>query len=393
MSNLGVNLGTEEIMDRRVLLKNLATLQPGCLGALLNPATDAKIDLDALLNAATDADIEQVWQQLESSPIRFEVSESGALSIAGMSEPTCRGEWLTLRISDSPSAVEIVEMAEQYWVAGFVVAQAYLEAKGDDDGDPNDVKVGVLKGWLNESDENVQYAGNKLRDWLASEDLDEDDYAEAEKMGNTSQSAPARFWRDGILDRRAFGVVIAEGDHPGSTYYAAELRVPLDEANAAANTLGVPIRFEGFNPTSRPDPAPVLNQEKFTEFTKSKYQKPWQHPFYTGRILDETVKRPAEHRWRAVDMNTERGSLCVVRSGKDVAPGVSAGQVVRFIRAPIPGTAVAVFQYAPGVYAFSHSDNSWVGKENAHYCCLIDRRRLRLLEPWDLETTRRACCF
>jgi hypothetical protein len=58
---------------------------------------------------------------------------------------------------------------------------------------------------------------------------------------------------------------------------------------------------------------------------------------------------------------------------------------VRFIRAPVPGTATAVFQYAPGIYAFSKSDGLWVGKDNAHYCCLIDRTRLRLLEPHDLE--------
>jgi hypothetical protein len=107
---------------------------------------------------------------------------------------------------------------------------------------------------------------------------------------------------------------------------------------------------------------------------------------HNGQPLDETAKRPAEQETRAVDRDTERGTLCVVTSGEDVAPGVSAGQVVRFIRAPIPGTAVAVFQYAPGVYAFSHSDESWVGKDNAHYCCLINRTRLRLLEPWDLES-------
>lgn len=109
-------------------------------------------------------------------------------------------------------------------------------------------------------------------------------------------------------------------------------------------------------------------------------------PSRNSRPAEEIEKRPAEQRGRAVDIHTERGTLCVVTSGEDVAPGVSAGHVVRFIRAPIPGTAVAVFQYAPGVYAFSHSDKSWVGKDNAHYCCLINRTRLRLLEPWDLES-------
>ncbi len=77
------------------------------------------------------------------------------------------------------------------------------------------------------------------------------------------------------------------------------------------------------------------------------------------------------------------GTLCIVTSGEDVAPGVSAGHVVRFVSAPIPGTSKAIFLYAPGKYAYSHSDGRWVGKDNAHNCCLIDRTRLRLLERWE----------
>lgn len=43
------------------------------------------------------------------------------------------------------------------------------------------------------------------------------------------------------------GVVIIEGDHPGSTYYAAELRQSIKEANAAAEGLGLPFRFKPEN--------------------------------------------------------------------------------------------------------------------------------------------------
>lgn len=39
------------------------------------------------------------------------------------------------------------------------------------------------------------------------------------------------------------GVVIIEGDHPGSSYYAAELRVDIDQANQCAEDLGLPFRF------------------------------------------------------------------------------------------------------------------------------------------------------
>lgn len=45
-----------------------------------------------------------------------------------------------------------------------------------------------------------------------------------------------------ILD--ALGVVIVEGDHPGSSYYAAELEISIEDANYAATTLNIPIKFK-----------------------------------------------------------------------------------------------------------------------------------------------------
>ena len=50
-----------------------------------------------------------------------------------------------------------------------------------------------------------------------------------------------------VLDRgslEALQVVIVEGEHPGSSYYAAELRQSVDEANAQAELLGFPFRFK-----------------------------------------------------------------------------------------------------------------------------------------------------
>lgn len=39
------------------------------------------------------------------------------------------------------------------------------------------------------------------------------------------------------------GIVVIEGEHPGSSYFAAELRMPISEANDAAESLDIPIRF------------------------------------------------------------------------------------------------------------------------------------------------------
>jgi hypothetical protein len=51
------------------------------------------------------------------------------------------------------------------------------------------------------------------------------------------------FWQDCGLDPSEFGIVLIEGDCPGSDYIAAELRESIEFANATAVRLGVPVRF------------------------------------------------------------------------------------------------------------------------------------------------------
>ncbi len=69
----------------------------------------------------------------------------------------------------------------------------------------------------------------------------EDDYL---PESGTAQGAALAFFRDmDADDLETLGVDIVEGEHPGSTYYAAELCVDIDEANRAAEAAGIPVRF------------------------------------------------------------------------------------------------------------------------------------------------------
>lgn len=74
-------------------------------------------------------------------------------------------------------------------------------------------------------------------DWVSGE---EDYFPEpADK-----QTAALEFFRsqsDDVLD--ALHVEIVEGEHPGSSYYAAELAIGVDEANRIAREAGIPVRF------------------------------------------------------------------------------------------------------------------------------------------------------
>jgi hypothetical protein len=61
----------------------------------------------------------------------------------------------------------------------------------------------------------------------------------------TAQGAALEFFQrmdDDILD--ILGVKIIEGEHPGSSYYAAELNGDIDLANKAAADAGIPVRFK-----------------------------------------------------------------------------------------------------------------------------------------------------
>lgn len=42
---------------------------------------------------------------------------------------------------------------------------------------------------------------------------------------------------------KTLGVRVVEGEHPGSSCYAAELRVGIDKANSAARSAGISVRF------------------------------------------------------------------------------------------------------------------------------------------------------
>jgi len=44
-------------------------------------------------------------------------------------------------------------------------------------------------------------------------------------------------------DLDALGIDLVEAVHPGSSYYAAELRDDIDETNRAAKATGIPVRF------------------------------------------------------------------------------------------------------------------------------------------------------
>ena len=71
---------------------------------------------------------------------------------------------------------------------------------------------------------------------------DESDYL---PESGTAQGAAMEFFNEmPVDDLEKLGVEIIEGECPGSTYYAAELRMDIVEANRIAKIEDIPVRFK-----------------------------------------------------------------------------------------------------------------------------------------------------
>ena len=146
---------------------------------------------------------------------------------------------------------------------GFVERRrlAFLVAALQDDPDTG------WRDWV-EHKGDAGLAGFKeiIQDWL-DEGIDWNE-AEWFDSGWSGQDAARQFFSDldaKVLD--ALGVVIIEGEHPGSSYCAAELRDEIASANQAAQALGLAFRFraesrgESVEAHSAASPAVAISQK------------------------------------------------------------------------------------------------------------------------------------
>jgi len=97
----------------------------------------------------------------------------------------------------------------------------------------------------------IEYSGDSaledflqhIRDWL-DEPIDWNESEHFDTVWNGQAAAFAHFEDLPQSILKALGVKVVDGDVPGSTYRAAELRKGLDEANQIAELLGLDFRFE-----------------------------------------------------------------------------------------------------------------------------------------------------
>jgi len=222
-------------MDRRAFMETLITLGLGS-SVLTRPTGNA-----------TNEWVQQSWTSLMANPVTFDVDSSGTLFIAGMDEPNTRGDCLDLEVPKDVGGW--LDLANQDWRAREIIARAYLDSTEIADLEPEDVSDDQLAAWFQSDPTNLDYCSTELDRWLADTDLDEWDYEEAARRSNTPQGAALRFWRDGPPDLDILGVEVVEGECPGSTFFAAVLRISIPEANDHASHAGIPVRFRDLGTT------------------------------------------------------------------------------------------------------------------------------------------------
>jgi hypothetical protein len=210
-------------------------------------------------------------RQIRAEPVtEFEVTEAGTLRMADYVEAETRAEFyedVADRWEASPQALfeAMDECRPLAWAVHSIYADLRDEIVAEIGATETDAKrykqrVGVLKERLarlpEEPEEGVgawllglitsEFAAQvvpQLQEWF-SEPPDwnfEDDYL---TQSGTAQGAALEFFRS--MDAKSvdvLGVDIVEGEHPGCTYYAAELHGDINVANRTAETMGIPVRF------------------------------------------------------------------------------------------------------------------------------------------------------
>ena len=209
--------------------------------------------------------------KVPAEPIaEFEVTEFGMLRMADYAEAETRAEFFEDEAEQwEASPQDLSDAMDECQPLAWAVNSIYSDFRDEIVADIgaaetgaklNKRRIAALKERLKKLPEEPEEAASdwllglttsefeanvvpQIQEWF-SEPPDwsfEDDYL---PRTGTAQGAALEFFRGmdaDAVDR--LGVVIVEGDRPGSSYYAAELRGDIDAANRAAKSARLRVRF------------------------------------------------------------------------------------------------------------------------------------------------------
>lgn len=193
------------------------------------------------VSAATDSEVEGAWADVCSDPVVFDVDDRTIYAPWG-DYPKNYGDVVDI-CADYSSREGVLAAYEEHYDLQSHFYHALEDAASEEGSlaerlaESMEMDDAVI-AWLQQAP--VEEMSSVIDLWLAS---DLPDLYEMPLHAGPMGEAYAFFQNQELGTLRRLGVSIVEGEHPGSSYYAADLRVPVESANDAAVVMGLPIRF------------------------------------------------------------------------------------------------------------------------------------------------------
>lgn len=222
-------------MNRREFLKSLLAF--GVAVAVPYNLAGAAAKSTFNIDTASDAEIDNI---LDTGAYDFEVDNYGTISFANFLEPARRKEAYGCSVDELQDINELLNFADSsslnYRLQSIYERTLVAAPKDPDQG---------WFTWLKESPYKAKpliYA--ELEKYLAETPDYSEEYEWLSDSANAQGLAYRFFQKEDwdLVDK--LGIVIVEGECPGSSYFAAELRIPVVEANQRAKDLNVGYRFK-----------------------------------------------------------------------------------------------------------------------------------------------------
>jgi hypothetical protein len=226
-------------MDRRTFLKALAAL-----------GVSLPMPLDLL--ATSDQEVDAAWRQAQGVWDLFEVGEGGVLSFANY-ENLDRADAYCLPWAAQLSVEDIEHCQPLQWKVSALCLEDLEAGEWDEDGERvadsrplDEIADADWAAWFRGlQGQRRAEVHAELDTWLRDEpDWNwEDDYLPDRATG---QGAAFEYFEGAEFEvLEALRIQVIEGDRPGSNYIAAELHMPVEEANTIAEEHGWSLRFVG----------------------------------------------------------------------------------------------------------------------------------------------------
>lgn len=225
-------------MDRRTFLKTLVVL-------------GASFPLSIDLTAASEEEIDVTWERVRDIWGLFIVDEYGVLSYANFQEPKTRREAYGIEDASELDVYTIqdnqvfLSVVENHYAC---ILEVHLRDAGEDL-DWEEIEWMASDGWMDwvrncSADERAEL------DKVLNECLDEspDWQFEWESFRGCADPQSAAYFYFLGLDEDDLSILeidLVDGDHPGSSYMGAELKISVAEANEIAVENDWSIRFIG----------------------------------------------------------------------------------------------------------------------------------------------------